>query len=254
VTQPNIDLLFLTTGITMKRLLLSLFIITIFMATARTAFADVTMELSDGGLAQVSDGHVAFGTKETYVLIEPGQNNFILVNNDDQSFIEVPPDFTQRMADTMAATMKKMMAELPPEQRAIFKMTMKGMPGMQQPVEKTARRTGNQNTVAGFDCSEVEISASGRGVEELICVATADQLGISAADHAALVGAMSAMAKMGNVGNYGIGIMNFDDIGGMPIRTQNSELVGINSDSIPADRFEIPTGYREISIDTLLRQ
>ena len=236
----------------------NLFLI-LLLCNASAAFADLTMDLSDGGRAQVSDGRVAFGTKGNYVLFEPGKESFILVNDSEKTYMEVPQDFAKQMADMMAAQMEKMMAEIPPEQREMFKKTMKGMvPGQQQPVQRTTRPTGNESTVAGFDCSELEVTTPGRGADELICVATADELDISDDDYAALIGAMKAMAQMAQMGNKGVSPMNFDDIGGIPIRTQGSngkkisELVGLSNDSIPADRFEVPAGYRETSIEAML--
>jgi hypothetical protein len=217
------------------------------------------MDLSDGGRAQVSNGHVAFGSKGNYVLLQPGKETFIVVNDADKTYMEVQQDIAKQIADMMAAQMEKMMAEIPPEQREMLKKTMQGMmPGQQEPVEKTIRRTGKESTVAGFDCSEIEVSTPGGGAEELICVASADELDISDDDYAALVGAMKAMAQMAQIGNRGAALTNFDDMGGIPIRTQGangrkiSELVGLSNDSIPADRFEVPAGYRETSIEAML--
>ena len=95
-------------------------------------------------------------------------------------------------------------------------------------------------------------------MDELICVATADELDISDGDYAALVGAMKAMAQMSLIGDPGASPVNFDAIGGIPIRTQGakgrkiSELIGLNNDSIPANRFEVPAGYRQTSIEQMM--
>ncbi len=224
------------------------------------AFADVEMLYSDGTVGLISDGRVVFGDDSDTILIVPGDEGFIVISHDDRTWMRLEPGFINDMAAEVQAQMDAMLAGMPPEQRAMVEAQMQGMmpqmPSEMPPME--LKRTGGRSQVAGYDCEEAEVSYGG-AIEETVCIATADELGISDADFDALAAAMQGMAEMASLDGGKSTQADFAELGGVPIRTsagapgsQGSELVSLDTGELDPARLRVPDGYREISMQDMM--
>lgn len=224
--------------------------------------AEVEMRFNDGSVGIVSDGRVMFGDEKNAVLYLPGDEGMIVIDSSEQTWMRLEPGFASKMAEQVQAQMNQMLASIPPEQRAMVEAQMKGMMpqfGQEMP-QVNIRKTGEMDTVAGFDCAEAEVSFDGGGVEENVCIADADELGIADEDFSALIAAMRGMAEIATLNPDAPPQADFGEIGGVPIRTtdrnygNDSELVSLSTDNVDTSRFDIPDGYREVSIEDMMRQ
>lgn len=222
--------------------------------------ADVEMRYSDGTVGLVSDGRVMFGDDDNKVLFEPGADAMIVIDYRDRTWMRLEPGFVSDMAAQMKSQMDAMLAGMPPEQRAMVEAQMQGMmPQMQTEMPKMElRRTGASDEVAGYDCDEAEVRFDDGTVEELICIATAGELGIPSSDVDALISAMQGMAEMASLNPDSSPQADFSALGGLPIRSRSrdgshaSELVSLDTSSIDAARLRVPDGYREITMQDMM--
>lgn len=237
-------------------------IIAVILLLPASVFADVEMRYSDGTVGLISDGRVVFGDDEDKILYEPGEEGLIVISSRDRTWMRLEPGFVSDMAAQVQTQMDAMLADMPPEQRAMVEAQMKGMMP-QMPQEMPAmqiRRTGASDEVAGYDCDEAEIGFDDGTVEEVVCIASARELGISNRDYEALVAAMQGMADMASLNPNSKPQADFTSMGGIPIRTRGpnvgepSELVSLDTSSIDAERLRVPDGYREITMEEMMRQ
>lgn len=227
-----------------------------------SAVADVRMDYSDGSFVMFSGDHVVAGDKDGHAIFEAGKDTFIIVNHKEKNYMEVSETFAEDVASAMSAKMEEMLADVPPEQRAMIEQSMKGMmPGggaMPEPPKMTVNKTGKQDNVAGFDCSEVEVSYSGRIPDMVSCVATPKELGISNKDFESMAAAMRSMSRMAGREDDDESDMDFEGMGGIPIRTRvlpngsEDELVSLSKDNISEDQFAVPAGYTKVSMDDMM--
>lgn len=233
-------------------------LIALFMLPA-AAGADVEMRYSDGLIGLVSDGRVMFGDAENSVLFTPGDPGMIVLSRAERTWMRLEPGFADEMMAQMQARMDQMLAGMPPEQRAMVEQQMKSMmPQLNEaPPEMSIARTGAEDEVAGYDCEVAEIRFEDGSVDEVVCVATPDELGIADDDFEALMSAMQGMAEIASVNPNAAPVTDFGKLGGIPIRSRGadggpSELVSIDTGSIDEARFAIPDNYREVSIADMM--
>lgn len=236
------------------------FAITLLLASV-VARADVEMQYSDGSLGLVDDGRVLFGDEDAAVLFVPGEEGMVVISHEEKTWVRLKPGFANAMVSQVQAQMEAMLAGMPPEQRAMVEQQMSGMmPQMAGEMPKLSiRKTGSTEKIAGYDCAEVEIVSADGSVEETVCVATADELDIDDDDYEAMLRAMEGMAEVATLGGGGGAQLEFAKLGGVPIRTRspngrdNNEIVSVDTSSVDAARLQIPDGYRETSIEEMMR-
>lgn len=224
------------------------------------ALADVEIQFSDGGFGLVNDGRVMFGDDDSAVLFVPGDEGLIMISHEERSWTRLTPGFANTVANQMQAQMDEMLAGMPPEQRAMVEQQMSGMmpPKPGAAPKMSIRRTGNSDKVAGFDCDEAEIVYDDGTVEELVCVATADELDISDSDFEAIISAMEGMAEIAAMGGDSAPQLDLDKLGGIPVRTrardesEDTEVVSVRTSRVDSARLEIPDGYREVPIEKMM--
>lgn len=243
----------------MRKLVLAL-----FCFSSASVLADVTMTFDDGTILMISDRYVAIGDQQAKAVFEADKDTFLMVDHDEQTYMEMSETFAEDVSAMMAAQMEQMLAEVPPEQRAMFEQSMKDMmPGgaaMPEPPTMIVNKTGNTDTVAGFSCSEVEVSYGSGRPEELSCVATTSELGITRKDFESMSNAMRSVSRMAGMEDDGESLMDFNAMGGVPIRTRDlvsgdeDVLVSLSKDDIDEAAFAVPPGYRKVSMDDLMRQ
>lgn len=227
------------------------------------AHADVSMTLSDGSFIKVNDRFVAIGDEDGHGIFEDGKSTFLMVDHDEKTYMEVSETFAEDVSAMMAKQMEEMLADIPPAQRAMFEQSMaESLPGggmMPEPPTMHVKKTGKRDTVAGYECAEVEISYGDGGVEELACVATAQELGISNNDFDSMAGAIRSLSQMAGMDGDDESIMDFEAMGGLPIRTRDlesgdvDELVSLSKDKLDDDTFAVPPNYRETSMEMMMQ-
>lgn len=234
----------------------------ILLLLPAAAFGDVEFRYSDGTFGLVRDGHVLFGDDSDAILIQPGSDSMIAISHEDRTWMRLEPGFVNDMAAQMQAQMEQMLAGMPPEQRAMVEAQMEGMMPQLSPQDMpkmTLSRTGETDEIAGYDCEVAEISYDDGTVEETVCIADADELGLDDADFDALVSAMQGIAELASIAPGAAPQADFGAMGGIPIRTsagygETSEIVSVDTSSIDASRLAVPGDYRELSMEDMMRQ
>jgi hypothetical protein len=230
----------------------------VFVCAPASVLADVEMKFSDGSNMLVSGGRVLFGESGNSVLFEPGREGLIVLNAAEKTFMEMKPGF----ADDVAEQMEKMLADLPPEQRA---MVEQQMPDVRERMKAArpqfeVKHTGKEDEVAGFDCSEAEIVDGDGNAKEIVCIASPDDLGISGKDFRALAAFMTKLAEIAAMAPDEDSFIDLDALGGVPVRSEHvdygrqSELISISTSGLDASRLEIPDDYTEVSMEAMMNR
>jgi len=145
-------------------------------------------------------------------------------------------------------------------------MMKQQMPGLQpaQDVPSTLRKTGESDTINGYDCEYYEVLRQGRKTRDM-CVAQWDDIdgGREAADAMVRMGKFfesmhdafskaagsdfmgkqkEVFAHMKELGGYPVYARDYDDTGTLE---GESTLTSSRSESIDAAMFEPPEGYRK---------
>lgn len=222
--------------------------------------ADFEIQYSDGTIGLVRNGAVLLGDSTNSVLFRPGEDGMIVIDREQRTWMRLAPGFAAEAQARMKAQLDEMLADMPPEQRAMIEAQMGDlMPGADTEMPRmTVARTGQTDVVAGFDCDVAQIMF-GADAEEIVCIAGADELGVSGADFSALTNAMQSMAELASINPGGPPAADFSQLRGIPVRTRalsdssESELVSIDTSAIDASRFEVPAGFAEITLDDIMR-
>ncbi|MGB5353546.1 MAG: DUF4412 domain-containing protein [Woeseia sp.] len=234
----------------------------VLLLSCSAATADVELQFSDGTVGIVNDGRVLFGDDKGSVLFVPGEEGMIIISHEDRTWMRLKPGFANAVADQMQAQVDAMLAGMPPEQQAMVRQQMAGMmpPKPEDMPEMQIRKTGKSDEVAGFDCEEAEITYEDGKVEEVVCVATADELDIGDEDFAAMINAMKGMAEIASVGGAQAPQLDFSKLDGIPVRTRardkgvDNEIVSLSTSSVDPGRLKVPDGYREASVEDMMGQ
>lgn len=235
----------------------SLFLV-LLMVFPGLVVADAEMSFSDGSTGLISDGKVLFGDVNASILYEDGQDFFVVMEHDKKTYMRMDKEFARDVQSQVNAEMEKMLASLPEAQRAMAEQQMKAMmPQMQQAPKTSVRRTGDSDQVADFDCDIVEVVSDDGSIDSVVCVASRGELGLSSADYQTLRGAMEAMQEMAAMGGGGSAENDFDQLGGIPIRTKSkydsSELVSFDDADVDDARVQVPADYTEVSVKDMMR-
>lgn len=225
------------------------------------AHADFEMRFSDGTVGLVHDGAVLLGNDESAILYRPEDEGLVVISREERSWLHVGEDFDKAVAAQMKAEQEQILASVPPEQRAMVEEQMQGMvrPESQQAQEVVVRRTGSTALVAGYECEEAEIMFAGGAAEEVVCIATARELGIGKRDFESLNAATRRVADIFSVNVDDSPNADLVQMGGIPIRTHDlplgdvSEMTFIENAPIDGARLQIPDGFTEITLEDMLQ-
>lgn len=227
------------------------------------ALGDFEMRFSDGSHVAVGDGNVRFGDDNDFLLALAGEESMIIVTGEDRSWMRVDAGFADDVQSAIETEMEQMLAGMSPEERAMVEAQLgQMMPQMGKPPEMpkmTVHRTGKSGSAAGYDCTETEIRNENGTLDELVCVATARELGIDGDDFDTLEAAMRRMQDIVSMMPGTAPEMDLAELGGMPIKTirsahgDTSELVSVDTGSVDASFFRVPDGYTEMSMDDMMR-
>jgi len=226
------------------------------------AFADLEMQFDDGSVGLVRDNMVLFGDDQSAVLYNSHNDELIIISREDRSWMRVEADFVKSLAAQMKKELEQILASVPPEQRAMVEEQLQGM--IPQAPDTTpsidVRRTGKTDRVAGYDCHEAEVTIDGSNNPELMCIATADELGINQADYATLNSAMRGIAEITAMNPNAGASADFSRMGGIPIRTHNlaqdyrTALTAILHEPLDSSRLAVPADFTETTLEEMLAQ
>jgi hypothetical protein len=166
------------------------------------------------------------------------------------------------------AEMQAAMAKMSPQERARMEQMMAsrgGLLGGSAAAPRTEiKDLGKSETIAGHRCKDVQIAVT-KGPSLEMCVADADSLGIPAADLATLAGMREGIKKLAaNMGPMAQSMQSML-IDGFAIRRQQPRfehnrmvtttetLDSISSGPISAGLLQVPRGYKEISLQDMMR-
>ena len=201
------------------------------------------------------------------------RNEMTAIDHASKQYFIIDEAALQGMASQMGDAMRQMqaaLAELPPEQRAMAEQMMKQRMGaMGASVEEAPKpevvRTGNDDTVNGYDCEVYEVREAGQVTNELCVSSWGD---IEGGDEFA--GGMKRMAgffeKMqetfaeagANVMGGSDNVMaHLEEMDGFPVRARTYEdgtlvdettIVSSDSRSLDDGIFSPPADYRQQSM------
>ncbi len=232
----------------------------LILAMPAGVMADVEMMFSDGSSFVVKDGRVLFGDPSNSVLYTPDRDGLIILNNDEKSWMEMKPGFADDVARHLAAQVDEMLAGLTPEEQEQVRDALPEVysPAPAEAPEFRIERTGKRDVVAGFDCEEAEISGGAGDIDEIVCIATAAELGIPSADFDALTGFMNRLSEIAAMTPDDDSFIDIATLGGIPVRSENieygelSELTSMTTTGIDASRLEIPPDYEQVALEDVL--
>lgn len=237
------------------------------------AHADSTINFraTEGGGAAIQSMQVAHGKVRTdadgstSVIFDTGSQAMIVLDHGKREFTRIGKAEMEQMGQTLNQAMRQMeqaMANVPPEMRAQMQGMLGGaIPGMGGDALVKVEETGQRDRVAGHACTVYRTQVQGRTVNES-CMGDVSVLSeLPAADRATLDAAMAMtraiveelasgpLAQFADMTPFKDGLMplRVTDIEGG--RRSTSEFAGIDTSPIAADRFAVPSGYREQKLE-----
>jgi hypothetical protein len=228
-----------------------------------------TTMFADGALLRVEINSLS--SAEDGLLIYRGDRNEMLVaDNERLEYYVIDKKSLTSMAMQIAGArdeMENMLMTLPPDERAAAEQEMKQqMPELDSAagVPGTVRKTGESDTVNGYDCEYYEVLKDGRKSREMCVAKWSEIAGGSEAVNAMLgmgrffesmhdafasAGGTDFMseqqevfAQMRELGGYPVYAKDYDDTGAVE---GESTLKSSHSETIDAAMFEAPKGYRK---------
>lgn len=223
---------------------------------------------ADGALLRIEINSVS-SNEDGLVIYRGDRNEMIVTDNERLEYYVIDQQSMNQMAGQVSHAMKEMqemLASMPPDQRAMAEQMMKQrMPGLQpaQQVPSTLRKTGESDTINGYDCQFYEVLKQGRKTRDM-CVAEWSDIegGREAADAMIGMGKFfesmrdtflkaagsdfmrkqhEIFALMQELGGYPVYARDYDDTGALE---RESSLKSSRNESIAAAQFEPPEGYR----------
>jgi hypothetical protein len=189
------------------------------------------------------------------------------VDHAEKSYVEMDRATVRQLASTMSDAMDKMRAQLenlPADQRAMVAESMGGI-GLaeEEEAEWDIKPTGDKQKVQGYTCRKYEVRRGGQ-LESEIWAADWKDVGISSdtfkifeslSDFYSDItdvfrgSAMSGMEldpfeQFDRIDAFPVMIREYQD--GQPAGTM--KLRSVRSESLPADLFQVPSGYRPMDI------
>lgn len=235
------------------------------------ADARISYQSTEGGGAQMESVLIGHGKvrsdagRDTSVIIDAGTGTMIILDHGKREFTRLGQAEMEQMSAALNSAMRQMeqaMANVPPEMREQMRGMMGGaLPGMGGEAMVKVEDTGRRDTVAGYACTIYQTRVSGRLVNEQ-CMGSASVLdGLPAADRDTLERAMRTTTRMledlssGPLSQFadmspfkaGLVPLRVTDIEGS--RRGTSEFTGIDTASLDAGLFAVPSGYREQKLE-----
>lgn len=233
----------------------------IFALGCAGAQADVTLTYAgpDGRpdlRYYVADGKIRIEDPEadSVMLYDASGDTLTFIDTASREYSVLDPAARERLQKEMGGAMAEMKAQLeamPPEQR---KMMEGMMGGFMKALEPEVEKTGEERSVAGYDCAVIRITVAAALSSE-VCVAEPGEVGVSAADYATMKRMGESMQQLADDILQGLGgnLSAFNDLDGVAVSMtedgETSTLKSVSDASIPAERFAVPEGYTRKAFD-----
>jgi hypothetical protein len=210
---------------------------------------------------------VGSGGHEGAMIIDGAGKRQIIVNDAEKSYIVMTPEdmrhARQRMAEARAQAMQRL-KNLPPEERQKIeammgkKMDLGGPMGLTKPPVIKYEKLGAKRNIAGHDCVTYRVLWDGKPHTEE-CVVGWNAGVVKKSDFAALRPyveeaakasgrADDLLAQLQKAPGFPIARVRLDEPEG---RGPEEWLKSVERGPIPADKFEIPSGYTKKEMPTM---
>ena len=239
------------------------------MVAGVAADSRITFKATEGQGSTVQSVLIGHGKvrvdadKTSSIILDPEGRRMILLEHNRKVFIRLTRQDVEQLIVGLAEMEKKMeatMATMPPEMRERMKAMMSQAGpsggGATEVVETTER-----GTAAGKPCVVFRVSTAGRVTNES-CMGEPSAIDLSVSDRRTLAAALALSNEIMNMlpkGPLATFVAGNPLRGGLiPLRstdfaangTRNtSEFAGVVTESIPAETFAAPEGYKEQKLD-----
>ena len=223
---------------------------------------------SQDGVSRMEVTSVSSDESGGMIFREQGRE-FIAIDHEEKEYYVIDEATMERIGTQMNSAMQQMqqaLEDMPPEQRAMAEQMMKQhLPAPAEEAEPlTVKKTGDGDTINGFDCEYYEVQQDGAKIRDL-CITGWDDIdgGREAADSMlAMAGFFEKMAEQFSAG-AGMDVMaeqrdlfrHMRELEGYPVLSREfdetgrleseSRLKSAKSSDIDPSLFSPPQGYRQ---------
>lgn len=214
------------------------------------AHADTTLVYHDG------DGRLSYQVRITADGVRfdhrEASDGVLLFDLKGKRMIALDTDAREYMVFD-EATIASLRAQIEQAKRMAEQMGLKlDDLGIEDTPESVEVSTGETKTVNGFKCTVHRVQV-GDAYDGSACLATPGDIGMPAADWNALMGMYKVMTDIGSdmLGSE----LDFTPSSGIPVESAEEDgsdrevLVKVDRAAIDASVFEVPAGYRRVSLD-----
>jgi hypothetical protein len=227
-----------------------------------------TKVYADGDLLRLEINSVS-SSEDGLLIFRGDRKEMIVADNERLEYFVIGEQTMNRMAAQMSDAMKQMeemLQQMSPEERAMAKQMMQQqMPGLQQAPEEpsTLNKTGERDTINGFDCEYYEVLKAGRKTRDM-CVAAWGDIAGGAEAMDAMVGMGKFFQRMHEAFSQSSGVElmgrqheifgHMRELGGYPVYARDYDETGAlegeatltSGEAGPVDpaMFAVPEGYR----------
>lgn len=260
-------------------------LLVVLVGSVRESFAGIVMErvmYKKGSVAKqkgriyISKNKIKFTdeNEQTVAILDLNSGEMIQVDNAGKRYtVAKPEDYFKFIEETtvkMKAEIEKQLSKLPPEQRAQMEEMMKSrglLPSDRVKQRKLVlKKTDVFEKIAGYNSRKYEVYEDGRLIEEIW---VSKDVGFDKeVDMKKLANYMMEIKKIGERAGFGYSGLDdqekeFQEIyeSGFPMRsvdyspsgdTYIEEVTRIQNTSIPDQEFEIPSGYKKVTLEELM--
>lgn len=237
-----------------------------FSQSGKAAKGDAARILVDGSKIKMT----GFDEGAGEVIFDGKSQEMTVVNHKEKSYFELDREAIEEMSAKIGGAMAEMeaqLAKMPPAQREMMEKMMKDkMPGQAKKLpEPTIKRTGESDTVAGYEAERVDLLTPAGETHELWIVPW-DELKGSEGISDAFTGMSQLFDKMMSAFSQGpMGGMiseqmktgwldQMHSLGGFPVKTRElnragkvvseTALEGVDERELAASEFKAPKGYK----------
>lgn len=243
------------------------FLVTVFMLTAFSSKALagwVEVSGQDGATTYISDGmvkQVPNGEGKPWSIFDANKGTIMMFMPEEMSYVEIDPE-------EFCEEFSKMMAGIPPEQRAAMEQMMKGKSAAKKDPSVKVTRVGDGGKIAGYDTVKYSSTVDGKPYKEIWLASG----GPNMHDVKELMQSVMKMHKKME-GCTQLGGAQFapnPELSkeyiemmekGWTMKEVNlqggsvvSEVESLTKKSIPASEFAIPTDYKKIDFMEMMSQ
>ena len=233
--------------------------------TSAEALADATLIYDEGGgrnFLRIAGGKVGLDTQRdaSWMLFDAGSREMTIVEPAKKEYTvmdEATLDELQGTVDAVMSEMQAQLADLPPAMQEQMRQMMGGM--LPDPAgSKTVRleSTGRRGQAAGHSCVFSRVVV-GDEVQSEICLAPASDLGLPAADRAAVEAWQTFARAMAERASRYVSLDAgvFGDKGQLPLiyshpgTGHDGVLQRVAADAIEPAHMQVPAGYRQNKLE-----